>query len=78
MPEPMQIDASKVLKLSQEEKDRCRKEDLCLYCGEKDHKAHNCLKKVFTSKPHKFQYTLADHLMAKEVEEHENDDAQPQ
>lgn len=78
MPEPMQIDASKVLRLSQEEKDRRRKEDLCLYCGDKGHKAHNCPKKVSTSKSHKFRYTSADHLMMKEVEERENDNVQPQ
>lgn len=78
MPEPMQIDASKVLKLSQEEKDRRRKEDLCLYCGEKGHRAHNCHKKTSISKPHKFRYTSADRSMVKEVEEQENDDTQPQ
>ena len=77
-PEPMQIDASKVLKLSQEEKDRRRKEDLCLYCGEKGHRVHNCHKKVSTSKPHKFRYTSADHLVVKEVGNQENDNTQPQ
>lgn len=77
-PEPMQIDSSKILKLSQEEKDRRRKEDLCLYCGEKGHRAHNCRNRVSTSKPHKFRYTSEDSKMAKEEDDQENDDNQPQ
>ena len=76
--EPMQIDSSKILKLSPEEKDRRRKEDLCLYCGEKGHRAHNCHKKVSTSKPHKFRYTSVDPGMVKEEEDQENDNTQPQ
>lgn len=40
--EPMQIDTSKVKKLTKEEKERRRKEHLCLYCGGKDHLLKNC------------------------------------
>ena len=31
-------------KLTSEERERCMKERLCLYCGEKDHVAHDCPK----------------------------------
>jgi len=41
-PEPMQIDTSRVRKLTEEEKERCRKEHLCFYCGGKDHNLNNC------------------------------------
>jgi len=36
-PEPMQINTSRVRKLTKEEKERRRKEHLCFYCGGKDH-----------------------------------------
>jgi len=78
MPEPMQIDSSRIQRLTQEEKDRRRKEDLCMYCGGPGHQARNCQKKVSTSKPHKFRYTTTNSRPEIEVQDSENDDAQPQ
>lgn len=41
-PEPMQIDAMQLKRLTPEEKERRRKEDLCLYCGAPGHKVRDC------------------------------------
>ena len=41
-PEPMQIDTTRFKRLTQEEKDRRRREGLCLYCGKPGHKAPDC------------------------------------
>jgi hypothetical protein len=54
-PEPMQIDFTSFKKLSQKEKDRQRKEDLCLYCGGKNHQARDCPIKALASKLHEVQ-----------------------
>ena len=54
MPEPMQINASRIKKLTLEEKERRRREDLYMYCGGKEHRAHNCPAKVASPKPYKF------------------------
>ncbi len=77
-PEPMQIDSSKILRLSQEEKDRRRKENLCMYCGAKDHKVQDCRNRVTISKPHKFRYASEDSKVTKDEDDQENDDDQPQ
>jgi hypothetical protein len=41
----MQIDAARVIIFTPEENKRKMEEELCLYCGEKGHKAINCPKK---------------------------------
>lgn len=41
-PEPMQIDTTQFKRLTPEEKERRRREDLCLYCGKPGHKAQDC------------------------------------
>ena len=53
--EPMQIDTSRVKKLTEEEKERRRREHLCLYCGGKDHGVKNCPLKPQGPMPHKFR-----------------------
>jgi hypothetical protein len=55
-PEPMQIDTSRVRKLTKEEKERRRREHLCFYCGGKDHSLNNCPLKPQGPKAHKFRY----------------------
>ena len=77
MPEPMQIDSSRIQKFTQKKKDRHKKEDLCIYCGGPGHQAKNCQKKVLTSKPHKFRYTTTNSKPEIEVEDSENHDTQP-
>lgn len=77
-PEPMQIDTSKVKKLSEEEKERRRREHLCLYCGEKDHGWRNCPVKLQKSKPHKFRGTSSACEQSHEEFMPENDNGQPQ
>lgn len=72
--EPMQIDASKVKKLSEEEKERRRKEHLCLYCGGKDHMLKDCRVKPQGPKLHKFR--SASESRHEEIES-ENDNGQP-
>src|SRR5690606_11193888 len=44
-PEPMDLDTIKFKRLTQEEKDKRRKEGLCMYCGAKGHFANKCPKK---------------------------------
>ena len=44
-PEPMQIDAVRVKSLTPEERKRRMEEGLCLYCGERGHRAGGCPKK---------------------------------
>ena len=44
--EPMQIDSSRIQRLTQEEKDRRRKEDLYMYYGGLGHQTRNCQKKL--------------------------------
>lgn len=78
MPEPMQIDASRIQRLTPEEKNRRRKEHLCLYCGEKGHGVDKCPRKPVASKLHKFRYTSENSQFDNQVEESENDDSQPQ
>lgn len=51
----MQIDSSRIKKLSAEEKERQKREGLCFYCGKKDHQASNHHKHV-RSKPQKFRF----------------------
>lgn len=75
--EPMQIDTSKVRKLSEEEKERRRKEHLCLYCGGKDHSVKNCPVKPQGPKPHKFRSTSSTSEPNHEEVESENDSCQP-
>jgi hypothetical protein len=53
-PEPMQIDTSRIRKLTEEEKERRRKEHLCFYCRGKDHSLNNCPLKPQGPKAHKF------------------------
>lgn len=72
--EPMQIDTSKVKKLTEGEKERRRKEHLCLYCGGKDHMLKNCPLKPQGPKPHKFR--SASESRHEEIES-ENDNGQP-
>lgn len=43
--DPMQIDSIRYRTLTQDEKDRRRREGLCLYCGEEGHLARDCKKK---------------------------------
>jgi hypothetical protein len=38
----MQIDATRYKPLSQGEKDRCRREGLCYYCGSSKHRLPKC------------------------------------
>ena len=78
MPEPMQIDASRIQRLTPEEKNRRRKENLCLYCGEKGHGIDKCPRKPTTSKLHKFRLTSDNSQVEEKAEESENDDVQPQ
>ena len=77
VPEPMQIDASKIKKLTLEEKERQRREDLCMYCGGKGHRAHNCPTKVASPKPYKFRYTSTNSEDGYAVSHLENEDVQP-
>ena len=77
-PEPMQIDASKVKKLSEEEKERRRREHLCLYCGGKDHGWRNCPAKLQGPKLHKFRGTSSASEPTHEDFKLENDNGQPQ
>ena len=76
--EPMQIDTSKVKKLSEEEKERRRREHLCLYCGGKDHGWKNCPVKLQGSKPHKFRGTSSAFEHSHKESKSENDNGQPQ
>jgi hypothetical protein len=41
----MQIDATRYKCLTQEEKQRRRREGLCLYCGKPNHQAKDCTTK---------------------------------
>lgn len=75
--EPMQIDTSRVKKLTEEEKERRRREHLCLYCGGKDHDLKNCLLKPQGPKPHKFRCTSSNSEPRLEEIESENDNRQP-
>lgn len=74
--EPMQIDTSKVKKLTEEEKERRRKEHLCLYCGGNDHILRNCPVKPQGPKPHKFRSTSSTSESGHEEFESENDRGQ--
>ena len=76
--EPMQIDTSKVKKLSEEEKERRRREHLCLYCGGKDHGWKNCPVKLQGPKQHKFRGTSSAYEHSHEAFKTENDNSQPQ
>jgi hypothetical protein len=76
-PEPMQIDTSRVRKLTEEEKERRRREHLCFYCGGKDHSLNNCPLKPQGPKAHKFRYTLSTSELKQEEIESENDNSQP-
>ncbi len=76
-PEPMQIDTSRVRKLTEEEKERRRMEHLCFYCGGKDHNLNNCPLKPQGSKAHKFRYTSSTSKPRHEEIELENDSSQP-
>jgi hypothetical protein len=77
-PEPMQIDSSSFKKLSQKEKDRRCKEDLCLYCGGKNHQARDCLIKASASKLYKVRNISTSTQSKVEDVESENEDVQPQ
>jgi hypothetical protein len=76
-PEPMQIDTSRIRKLTEEEKERRRREHLCFYCGGKDHSLNNCPLKPQGPKAHKFRYTLSTSEPKQEEIESENDNSQP-
>jgi hypothetical protein len=76
-PEPMQIDTSRVRKLTEEEKERCHREHLCFYCGSKDHSLNNCPLKPQGPKAHKFRYTLSTSKPKQEEIESKNDNSQP-
>jgi hypothetical protein len=76
-PEPMQIDTSRVRKLTEEEKERHHREHLCFYCGGKDHNLNNCALKPQGPKAHKFRYTLSTSEPKQEEIESENDNSQP-
>ena len=77
MPEPMQIDALRIKKLTPEEKERRRREDLCMYSGGKGHRAYNCSTKVASPKPYKFRYTSTNPEDGYAVSHPENEDVQP-
>ena len=77
MPEPMQIDASRIKKLTPEEKECRRREDLCMYCGGKGHRAHNCPTKVASLKSYKFRYTSTNLKDGYAVSYPKNEDVQP-
>jgi hypothetical protein len=74
-PKPMQIDTSRVRKLTEEEKERCRREHLCFYCGGKDHSLNNYPLKPQGPKAHKFRYTLSTSEPKQEEIESENDNS---
>jgi hypothetical protein len=76
-PEPMQIDISRVKKLTEEEKERRRREQLCFYCGGKDHSLNNCPLKPQGPKAHKFRYTSSTSEPRHEEIESENKSSQP-
>jgi hypothetical protein len=73
----MQIDTSKVRKLTEEEKERRRREHLCFYCGGKDHSLNNYPLKPQEPKAHKFRYTLNTSEPKQEEIESENNNNQP-
>jgi hypothetical protein len=75
--EPMQIDTSKVKKLIKEEKEQRHREQLCFYCGGKDHNLNNCPLKPQGPKAHKFRYTSTTSEPRHEEIESENDNSQP-
>jgi hypothetical protein len=77
-PEPMQIDISRVRKLTEEEKERCWREHLCFYCGGKDHSLNNYPLKPQAPKAHKFRYTSSTSELGHEEIESENNSNQPQ
>jgi hypothetical protein len=60
-PEPMQINTSRVRKLTEEEKERRRKEHLCFYYGCKDHNLNNCPLNQDTRKSSR-KTTTASHI----------------
>jgi hypothetical protein len=76
-PEPMQIDISRVRKLTEEEKERRRREHLCFYCGGKDHSLNNCPLKLQGPKVHKLRYTSSTYEPRHEEIESENNNNQP-
>jgi hypothetical protein len=73
----MQIDTSRVKKLTEEEKERRRMERLCFYCGGKDHSLNNCPLKPQGPKVYKFRYTLSTSEPKQEEIKSENDNSQP-
>jgi hypothetical protein len=75
--EPMQIDTSRVRKLTEEEKEQHHREHLCFYCGGKDHSLNNCPLKPQGPKGHKFRYTSSTFEPRHEEIESENDNNQP-
>jgi hypothetical protein len=74
----MQIDSSSFKKLSQKEKDRRHKEDLCLYCGGQNHQAQNCPIKALALKLHKVQNFSTNTQSKVEDAESENEDVKSQ
>jgi hypothetical protein len=74
----MQIDFSSFKKLLKKEKERRCKEDLCLYCDEKNHQARDCPIKASASKLHKVQNISTSTQSKVEDAESENGDIQPQ
>ena len=77
MPKPIQIDASRIKKLTPEEKERRQQENLYMYCGGKGHRAHNCPAKVASPKPYEFRYTSTNLEDGHTVSYPENEDVQP-
>ena len=73
----MQIDSSSFKKLSQKEKERRCKEDLCLYCSEKNHQAQDCPINVSALKLHKVQNVLINSKSKVADVELENKDVHP-
>ena len=71
---PMQIDTSRVKKITEEEKERRRREHLCLYCRGKDHGVKNCPLKSQGIMSHKFRCTSEPRY---EEIGSENDNGQP-
>jgi hypothetical protein len=76
-PKPMQIDSSSFKKLSQKEKDRRRKKDLCLYYGRENYQVQDCPIKTSGLKLHKVRNISKSSESKVEDAESENEDVQP-
>jgi hypothetical protein len=74
----MQIDYLRFKKLSQKEKERRRKEDLCLCCGGENHQVWDCPIKASASKLHKVR-NISTNIQSKvEDAKLKNEDIHPQ